>query len=41
MQAKGHNPPKDWRRLMPNNPNRGLVNINAYAKFYQIPSINS
>ena len=38
---KGHNSVKNLRKLMCNNPNIDLVNINAKAKFGQIPSIYS
>ena len=30
-----------WQKLMRNNPDLDLVNINAYAKFGLIPSIHS
>ena len=38
---KGHNSVKNLRKLMCNDPNLDLVNINAYAKFGQILSICS
>ena len=38
---KGHNSVINLRKLTLNNPNIDLVNINAYAKFGQIPSICS
>ena len=36
---KGHNSVINLQKLTHNNPNLGLVNINASAKFGQIPSI--
>ena len=36
---KGHNSVINLQKLTHNNPNLGLVNINACAKFGQIPSI--
>ena len=38
---KGHNSVKNLRKLMCNNPNLDIVNINASAKFGQIRSICS
>ena len=40
---KGHtgNSVKNLPKLTSNNPNLDLVNINAYAKFSEIPSIHS
>ena len=38
---KGHNSVKYLRKLTCNNPNLDIVNINAYAKLGQIPSIHS
>ena len=38
---KGHNSIINLRKLVYNNPNPDLVNINAYAKFGHIPSIHS
>ena len=38
---KGHNSVEMFGKLTHNNPNLDLVNINAYAKFGQIPSIHS
>ena len=40
-KTEGHNSVKNLRKLTCNNPNLDLVNINAYAKFGQIPSICS
>ena len=41
ISIKGHNSVKNLWKLKCNNPNLDLVNINAYAKFGQIPSIRS
>ena len=38
---KGHNFVKCFGEMTLNNPNLDLVNINAYAKFRQIPSLRS
>ena len=38
---KDHNSVTNRQKFTPNNPNLNLVNINAYAKFGQIPSIRS
>ena len=38
---KGHNSVNNLRKLMRNNPNLDVFNIDAYAKFGQIPSIIS
>ena len=38
---KGHNSVINFQKLTLNNPNLDLVNINAYAKFGQIPFIRS
>ena len=39
--TKGHNSVINLRNLTRNNTNLDLVNINAYAKFGQIPSMYS
>ena len=39
--TKGHNSVINLRNLTRNNTNLDLVNINAYAKFGQIPSMHS
>ena len=41
IAIKGHNSVKNLRNLACNNLNLDLVNINAYTKFCQIPSIHS
>ena len=38
---KGHNSVINFWKLMCNNPNLDVVNINAYAKLGQLPSIRS
>ena len=38
---KGRNSVKNLRKLTRNNPNLDIVNIKAYIKFCQIPSIHS
>ena len=39
--TKGHNCVVNLQKLTRSNPNLDLVNINAYAKYDQIPSIRS
>ena len=41
IEIRGHNSLTNLRKLTLNNHNLDLVNINAYAKFGQIPSIRS
>ena len=38
---KGHNSVENERKILFNNPNLHLVNINAYTKFDRNPQINS
>ena len=39
--AKGHNSVvKLEKKMRRNNPNLDLLKVNAYAKFYQIPSLS-
>ena len=38
---KGHNSLINFRKLTRNNPNLDVININAYTKFGEIPSIRS
>ena len=41
MQTEGHNFVVNLQKWMPNILNLDLVKVNAYAKFDQIPSIDS
>ena len=41
MQTQGHNCVVNLQKWMPNILNLDLVKVNAYAKFDQIPSIDS